>query len=80
MPSPGYDSWATPPLSTPIKMTSLSISTRTAATIDTVTLVGSVLTAEFFYRFHSFSLELVAFGLTWLTLVGLRSLLLPHWK
>lgn len=44
-----------------------------AAWIEAPTLAASVAIAEFFYKFHSFSLECLAFLATWFVLGGVVS-------
>jgi hypothetical protein len=39
---------------------------RQWAWIETPSLIGALIFAELFYKFHSFTLECVAFLLTWL--------------
>lgn len=41
-----------------------------AAWVEVPTLAASVAIAEFFYKFHSFSLECLAFLATWFVLGG----------
>ena len=50
------------------------LDSRTLAAREAVTLVLSLGIAEAFYKFHSFTLECVAFIATWVALGGLAEL------
>lgn len=52
----------------------LSLKNRRVALTEAPSLVGSVVIAEVFYKFHSFTLECVAFLATWLVLGYVTSL------
>lgn len=54
-----------------------SLSTRQLASTQLPSLVGALLVAEFFYKFHSFTLECVAFLATWALFDFLLSKLAP---
>ncbi|TXL73696.1 hypothetical protein FHP25_20010 [Vineibacter terrae] len=45
-----------------------SLSTRQLTAIQLPSLVGALVVAEVFYKFHSFTLECVAFLVTWAAL------------
>jgi hypothetical protein len=45
---------------------------------EMTTLGGSMVIAELFYKFHSFTLECLAFLATWVVLGFLASLLVPE--
>jgi hypothetical protein len=47
---------------------------RAAAAREAVTLIAALGVAEVFYKFHSFSLECLAFLATWAALSGLAEL------
>lgn len=47
---------------------------RRVALTEVPALVASVVIAEAFYKFHSFSLECLAFSATWFVLGGIASL------
>ncbi|MGQ0550925.1 MAG: hypothetical protein ACT4PY_14795 [Armatimonadota bacterium] len=49
-------------------MTRLAALLNVTTAIDATTLAGSLLIAEFFYKFHSFTLEALAFLATWYAL------------
>jgi hypothetical protein len=59
-----------------------SLGTRKALAREAATLILSLGLAEAFYKFHSFSLECLAFLATWAVLSALADwggrLLLPH--
>lgn len=50
------------------------LKSRRVALTELPALSGSVVIAELFYKFHSFSLECLAFLATWLVLGGIASL------
>lgn len=49
-------------------MTRFATVLNVATVIDATTLAGSLAVAEFFYKFHSFTLEALAFLVTWYAL------------
>jgi hypothetical protein len=51
-----------------------NLGTRVEVTREVATLAASLVIAEAFYRFHSFTLECVAFLATWMALGGLAEL------
>lgn len=53
---------------------------RVAAKQEAVPFLIAFGIAEFFYKFHSFALECLAFLVTWFVLSFLQSLLFPHSK
>jgi hypothetical protein len=52
---------------------------REAVLVEAPSFVGSLLVAEFFYKFHSFTLECLAFLATWLVLSSLVRLAGGAW-
>jgi hypothetical protein len=48
-----------------------NLESRAAAAREGCTFAAAFVIAELFYKFHSFSLECLAFLLTWCTLSGL---------
>lgn len=55
-------------------------STRSLVTAQVPSLVGAVVIAELFYKFHSFSLECLAFLATWFVLDAVLSWLSKRWS
>jgi hypothetical protein len=50
------------------------LDSRAVAATEITAFAGSLVIAEVFYKFHSFSLECVAFLVTWLALSWLANL------
>ena len=55
-----------------------SRSARQLATEQLPTLVGALLVSELLYKFHSFTLECLAFLATWFVLDGILALMWPR--
>lgn len=55
-----------------------NVQSRDGLLVEAPSCITSILIAETFYKFHSFTLECICFLLTWLAISSLVSLIVPR--